>query len=328
MSKRHRQPHMRENSVLIGKDHVSVDDGGELYEQLTDPNPPKEMPMVANAENLKPDAMAKQDPGGTLVPRGVRMTSEKWAALDPQKQADLARLYQEENSNWSEGIQVNFPRITYPTSGSSFWAVPTAEGEPEARKTLEAVIVFRQPVRAYWPLNEEVGNNPPTCSSFDAKKPVEGPGKQAKTCVACPHSQWGSGREGRGQACKARLQCFLIFEGEQIPTLLSLPPSALSIFSEYVTQLRKDGIPPLSVTTIFGLADAKSKGGISYKGLTLKIGSDVDPDRMLALKEIRDEFEDQMRRRGIEVEEVEETNGHSAIIDTEGRVIDGSERAY
>src|SRR3990167_6865431 len=122
--------------------------------------------------------------------------------------------------------------VKSPPSGASFWEVPSVTGEAEAVKEVEGVVVFKQLMRGYWE-SAEVTNTPPTCSSNDGVEPKPGPGRQAAICTACPHSQWGSGKEGRGQACKQRLAVFFLRENEEIPTLLSLPPTAIKPFGAY-----------------------------------------------------------------------------------------------
>lgn len=239
-------------------------------------------------------------------PPGVPITPDEWDAMPAEeRQAALAWLA-EEQAQTTDGVQITFPRVKYPTSGASFWEVPTATGEPEAVKAIEGVVVFKQPVRAYWPAMAEVGNTPPTCASMDSLVPVASPTQQAPTCGACPQAQWGSGKDGRGQACKSRLNVFLVQPGEEIPTLLSLPPTALKAFGQYAVQLRKMKIPLIGITTIFGLTDAKSGGGMTYKGIALKIGRRLTFAEMKQAHAVRELFEQAMAQRGIQIEEAKD----------------------
>ncbi|HZP39836.1 MAG TPA: hypothetical protein VFE48_25470 [Methylomirabilota bacterium] len=281
---------------------------------------------MANSKHTvptRPTALAPTAPDPKLPvhlqptpPAGVPITSEEWAAMPPEERQAALAFLQEETRETTRGVTVTFPRIKYPTSGSSFWEVPTATGEPEATKAIEGVVVYKMPVRAYWPVGAEVGNNPPTCRSRDAIVPDEdSPEPQAKRCAECPYSRFGSGKDGRGQACKQRLNTFVLLTGESLPTLISLPPTALRPFGEYAVQLRKANLPLVSVTTIFGLQDAKSSGGISYKGIALKVGRRLSFAEMKAARAVREAFESAMAQRGIQVEEATEEpaegNGHA-----------------
>jgi hypothetical protein len=281
----------------------------------------QEEPPMPTADRPSVIATTSQDQALATVPRGLEemFSAEEWALMPPEERAAAVAFFREEQRETTDGLDITFPRVPYPTSGSSFWEVPTASGEPEARKTLEGIVVYKQPTRAYWPLDAEVSKkNPPTCSSPDGITPLEGEGKQAKTCGICPHARFGTGRDGHGQACKARLQTFVLMGDEEIPTLVSLPPSALKTFSDYAVQLRKANSALLAVTTVFGLTDERSNAGISYKALTLKIGRKLTYAEMVRARKIRELFEAQMAKRGLQVDD-ETSSGGGPVIDGEAR---------
>ena len=233
-------------------------------------------------------------------PAGVPLSQDEWTAMTTNERRAALTFLMEEAAETTKGIEIHFPRVKYPASGTRFWEVPSPTGEPTAVRELEGVVVFKQPTRAYWPLDVEVGNNPPLCASLDGITPVASPTQQAPTCAACPHSQWGSGREGRGQACKSRLNTFVLLDGEDIPTLISLPPSALKGFSQYAVQLRKIRSALLATTTIFGLTEARSGTGISYTGLALHAGRPLTFREMRRARGVREMFESAMARRGLQ----------------------------
>ena len=288
--------------------------------------PIKETPMTTHALALttakKVETLATSDvlPGELAA----YFNQEEWAALPTADRVSAIEFLLDEMKTTTEGLEINFPRVKYPTAGASFWEVPTATGDDEAIKELEGCVVFKQPVRAYWPLTQEPGKNPPTCSSLDAITPVDGEGRQAKICAACPHAQWGSGKDGRGQACKKRLNTFLLRDGQDVPTLLSLPPSALRTFGDYAIQLRQSRSALVAVTTVFGLTKATSGGGVEYKALTLKIGRKLRFAEMQQAASIRAMFENQMAKRGIKVDEAEEDPAPGSdpqVLDQNGKVV-------
>src|SRR5262249_5251031 len=96
---------------------------------------------------------------------------------------------------------------------------------------------------------------------------------------------------------------FLLRPGEEIPMLLSLPPTALKAFGQYAVQLRQARASLLGVVTAFGLSDASSGDGTAYKAVTLKVASRVPFADMQRVANICAAFEQQMQRRGIQVDE-------------------------
>ncbi len=101
-------------------------------------------------------------------------------------------------------------------------------GEPQ--ETVRGYVVHWFQARAWWEKGYKSGeNNPPDCSSMDMLKPVAGEKVQAASCVECPLSQFGSGRDGNGQACKVTTFLFLLnpeFGNPPIAALLA-PPSSI-----------------------------------------------------------------------------------------------------
>jgi hypothetical protein len=242
------------------------------------------------------------------IPHGLPFTEDEWGAMSSVEQQEAMIFFRQETAATTEGLQVTFPRAKFPTSGSSFWELPSVTGEPEAAKEIEGVVVFKQNTRAWWrgldgKTSFEITNVAPTCSSLDGKTPVPSPDQQAMSCAACPHAAWGTGKEGRGQACKSRLNVFILRPGDEIPTLISLPPTAIKPFGAYAVGLRQKKSALIATTTIFGLQDAKSSGGTAYKGIALRMGKPLTFSEMKAARAISDAFESAMAQRGIQVDE-------------------------
>lgn len=242
------------------------------------------------------------------IPHGLPFEDAEWAAMSSTEQQEAIAFFREETAATTEGLTVTFPRAKFPTSGSSFWEIPSVTGEPEAVKEIEAVVVFKQNTRAWWAGEDgktsfEITGAAPTCSSLDGITPIESEDRQAETCAKCPHSKWGTGKEGRGQACKSRLNVFTLRPGEEIPTLISLPPTAIKPFAAYAVGLRQKKSALIATTTVFGLQDAKSSGGTAYKGIALRMGKPLTFTEMKAARAISDAFESAMAQRGIQVDE-------------------------
>jgi hypothetical protein len=297
-------------------------------EEHTPPHPQEEEPMTTTA-------LATPDDPGALahVPRNLEnmFTAEDWALMSPEDRQQAVEFFREEQRTTTEGLSITFPKIKYPTSGSSFWEIPSVEGETEAVKSFDGVVVFKQMVRGYWRPGP-VSSTPPVCSSVDLIRPTEdSEEKQAATCAICRHSKFGSGLDERGQptrgqACKQRLQTFLLLDSDgaldDIPTVISLPPTALSLFSSYAVLLHKAKLALVAVATTFGLTDAKNKSGTAYKQLTLKIGRRLTYPEMVRARKISDMFKAQMEKRGLMVDD----DAHDPADD--GRTIEGQVSKY
>lgn len=253
-------------------------------------------------------------------------TDADWQALVPADRIEAVSFFLEEQGKTTQGLEITFPRIPYPSSSSGVWTVADASGQPQYKPTIGGVPIFKQGVRAFWPPDQAVSNNPPICSSPDGKTPdTPGPiseeGRQSDSCLTCRQAVFGSGKKGRGQACKSRVNVFTLLdlnpkpadpnaplELEDIPTLISVPPSQLRTFSEYAVQVRKT-IPSgslLSHTTVFGLHDDRNPDGVEYKALTLSTGKKLTYEQMRHCRDIANAFEEQFRKRGFVQDEVEE----------------------
>jgi len=245
------------------------------------------------------------------IPHGLPFSEEEWTEMSPAEQTEAIAFFRSESAATTDGLQVTFPRVRFPTSNSSFFEIPSVTGEPEAVKEIEGVVVFKQNVRAWWMGKDgetsfESTNSPPACSSLDGITPVAGEHRQAATCALCKRSEWDTGKEGRGQACKARLNCFILRPGDELPTLISLPPTAIKLFSQYAVGLRQKKSALIATTTIFGLQDAKSSGGTAYKNIALRMGKPLTFLDMKGARAISDAFESAMAQRGIQVEEAKD----------------------
>lgn len=302
----------------------------------------KETPMSTPSTALATTSSLKtmeQLASSQQVPEQIKESIDQaeWDLMTTAHRVAAIEFLLAEMKTTTEGLPITFPVVRYPTSGSSFWEVPTAAGEPEALKLLEGVVVFKQMVRVYYPFGQAVAKQPPTCASLDMVRPstdIAEPQDGGKGCAACRWAQWGSARNqdgtpSRGQACKQRLRVFLLRPNEEIPTLLSLPPSSLKTFGQYALQLRQSKASLVAVTTVFGLADATSNNGTPFKSITLKVGRRLRYEEMKQAAEIRAAFEQQMARRGIHVDEgaggeaPDETppaNG-AQVLDQGGRVV-------
>lgn len=259
-----------------------------------------------------------------VVPTAIAgsISQEEWDTMPANDRIECYRFFQEEMAETTSNLKITFPRIKYPTSGTGVFECPSPTGEPDYRPTLTGVVIAKQPVRAYWPINEPIANNPPKCSSPDGIRPTaDSEDQQAAYCDECPQSKFGTGKEGQGQACKQRLNVFMLLDRagidlEEIPTLLSVPPSQLKTFNNFAVQLRKVGSPLLAQCTVFSLVNATSKNGTAYKGLALKLGRKLTYAEMKQARSVSDAFEEQMVKRGFAVDDADDAGDDPGTIDS------------
>ncbi|HSE45507.1 MAG TPA: hypothetical protein VLA89_09315 [Gemmatimonadales bacterium] len=261
----------------------------------------------------KPDfaTLAQQAKVPDLVAAAI--SQDDWSAMPTDERIGALEFITMEMQDTTSGMAITFPRIKYPTSGAGVFGVPGPD-KMDYVQSISGVVVAKQTVRAYWPVGDAVSNNPPTCSSPDGVIPVEGPGKQNAHCMDCKWAQFGTGKEGSGQACKQRINVFFLRDRngtlEDIPTLMSVPPSQLKTFSDFAVQLRKNNLTMLSQVVEFSLAETRNKGGIAYMALILKVGRKLAFAEMKEARAIADQFKAQMEKRGLVPDEVDEdTNG-------------------
>jgi hypothetical protein len=178
----------------------------------------------------------------------------------------------------------DLPRVKMPAAGGTTWELPT--GEPA--KEIEGVIVHRQLTRAYWAVAFDGGAAAPDCSSVDA---VTGVGNPGGSCATCPHSQWGSAADGRGQACRLITQLYVAVDGAPLPWVISLPPSAAAATRQYLVGLLAiHGLPYWAVRTTIRLEKRQSAQGITYSVPLFVTTRHLTPDERAAVERQRPVF--------------------------------------
>jgi hypothetical protein len=186
------------------------------------------------------------------------------ATLDPQTFAEQM-----------DGLQFDFSRVKVPSGGQTSWELP----DETVSKELLGVIIDQFPINAYWVDKFSGANNPPDCASMDGKSGVDRDGIP-HLCEQCPNNQWGSDQDGsNGKACKNMRRVYLLLEGEALPILLTLPPSALKPFGDFMAkEILCKGRLPYHVVTKIGLTKATSKGGITFSLPTFAVDHTLDKE--------------------------------------------------
>lgn len=180
-------------------------------------------------------------------------------------QVDIGEIVETIKAN-IEGTPISentLERIRIPAGGSTTWVIPTVDGEVES-KTLTGVIVYSKLVRAYWQTSYDDGGGSdlPDCSSRDSKQafpsgefkpPAPAHPAGGYACQGCELAQFGSGKDGRGQACQQKRLVFMLTQGDVLPVVVALAPTSLKAASDYMMRLTRAGKPYWKVQTTIKL---------------------------------------------------------------------------
>ena len=198
----------------------------------------------------------------------------------PALNDDLAEVIAEE----MDGLSIEFDRVKIPSGGGLAFEVPGDDpDEPDMKKEIVGVIVDQHAVNAYWAVKYSGQNNPPDCSSMDGKVGVTSD-EVKRSCDSCPYNDWGSDEDGKSKACKNMRRVYILPEGEMFPLLLTLPPTSLKNFSNYLAKrVIAKGRRSYNVLTKVSLKKAISSGGITYSQASFSLAgvlSEEDAKKM------------------------------------------------
>lgn len=195
----------------------------------------------------------------------------------------------------SEGFDVfTLNRIKIPAGGGLAWTVETLTG-PEAEPEIRGIIIAWQHWQVYYskPLEETGGGSPPDCSSRDGQMGTlseaynsEGIGMFGP-CASCPNNQWGTGRNGRGKACKEVRALFLLREGDTFPTLLTMPPTSIKPIKTYMLNLANKRQRYYGIETALKLEQRKGNGTPNYSAALPRMTRVLTPEELKFINDYR-----------------------------------------
>lgn len=79
---------------------------------------------------------------------------------------------------------------------------------------------------------------------------------------------------------------FIVRPGENLPTVLMVPPSSLATTKKYLLGLASKGRPYTGVVTKLELEKAQSKSGIAYSRVKPSIARTLEPDEAAAVRDL------------------------------------------
>lgn len=224
--------------------------------------------------------------------------------------ANLDEVLRAEVQTALENIDPRPPRIKISREAQAF-LLP----DGTTQKNLTGVIVYHHKARGYW---EVEGQQLPTCSSMDGATGTNENGEQ-QTCATCPFNAWGSGKDGRGKACKEMRWIYVLQEGEIIPSRISLPPTSLGQFDAFVTALAQRKIAPIMKVVRIGL-EKTERHGFTYSVLGQpEVLGDVPREQIVEMLKLRDSVVAAAKKAGIEAEDY--------YFDGEGEIVESGDTA-
>ena len=204
----------------------------------------------------------------------------------------------EELADDYEGLQLSFRRVKIPAGGSIQFEIPGDNPEdPDYSKTIEGVILYSHATNAYWAEGSEYDDNEsPICSSIDAKI---GCGTPGGLCATCALNQFGTATDGKGnpakgKACKNMRQLYILRNGDYMPIQLTLSPTSLTPYSDFVNACFVSRHRPLYAAVVqIGLK--KIEGANTYSVATFKKVYDFVGEELAAIRAYALNFREQIK---------------------------------
>lgn len=114
---------------------------------------------------------------------------------------------------------------------------PCADEVTNGVAEVECVILASHPMNILWgkPFGERQKGERPICRSMNGDEGVDESG-EIHSCADCPNNQFGE--DGQRKRCSNKRQLYVLRQGDVLPMLLTLPPSALSSYDRYRGRVR------------------------------------------------------------------------------------------
>ena len=123
-----------------------------------------------------------------------------------------------------------------------------------------------------------------------------GIGDPGGECATCYLNKWGSGKDGKGKACKNMHRVYILREGEMFPLLLTLPPTSIRNFSGYMAKrIVGKGRRSFAVITRVTLKKVESGSGHSYSQAQFVVVGSLDGDAAEAMQAYSDRMKQHTR---------------------------------
>lgn len=216
------------------------------------------------------------------------------------------------------GMDLSFERVKLPSGGATMFEIPGDDSsEPETVKEFKGVILYHHPMQMFYRNKYTGGNQPPDCGSYNG---TLGEGNPGGSCSSCQYNTFGSGENG-SKACKARRRIYLLFEGNLLPVLITLPTGSIKEFTKYVTKLLCKGYKAHSVVTKFTLRKATNSGGIVYSQAQFSIDRFLTADELSLVAKVAEDVKILSGKISYEVDVADDNENPFIDVET-GEILD------
>lgn len=205
-----------------------------------------------------------------------------------------------------DGLNFSFDRVKIPSGGGLAFKIPNPDNpeKPKVEAEIIGIIVDHHPVNAYWKASYTGESNAPDCASMDARA---GQGVPGGPCKTCPMNQYDDSTGKK--LCKNMHRVYLQREGEGLPLLLTLPPTSLRPFADWLAKaVVSRGLRSTHVKVRIGLSTDKSKGGIEFSKATFSTESVIPVEERPAVEAYSASIKDYTRRVTVEAGEADDTS--------------------
>lgn len=196
---------------------------------------------------------------------------------------------------------------------------------------VQGIMLHRMMTRGYWTKKNKV----PVCSSLDAvtgrvtldpvlfeaarvvfpdlkdydfaalekMEPADADRILVRKCKGCPMAAWGSavgddGEARRGKACKEMRRIYLFQKDAILPVKISLPPTSVTIWDDYISARVTQKISDLMAEAILRLIP-KESGGYTVAAIDPKLGPRLKPTDILQFSKLRKQFVDVWEKEAV-----------------------------
>lgn len=200
-----------------------------------------------------------------------------------------------------------FGVITIAGGGAGVFKVlePGAEETTNGVQAIEGVILASHPMNVRW--GHDYGTRQqgerPACRSMDGVTGTDLDTGEVHACKDCPFNQFGE--DGSRKACGNKRQLYIMREGDLLPMLFALPPSALKAFDNYRVLASLTLRTPMSaLVTRITLKNKTSVNGSEYSSPVFLAVGKLPVEEGKRMEAFARQIMDAAQRAGISADEV------------------------
>lgn len=195
---------------------------------------------------------------------------------------------------------------------------PGADEATGGVQAVEGVILCSHPMNAMWGhdyASRQEGELP-LCRSMDGQTGILLETGEVRLCSECPYNQFVDGHK----QCGNKRQLYIMREGDLVPILFSLPPTALKYFDQYLVRCRLTmRVPLFTVVTRITLRNVKSNGNEYSVPVFTPVGK-LPRDEATRMKNYAQAFAEAAQRSGIQADDLnappeDDPSGNPAFVE-------------